>query len=69
MASQLVVHELFSLLSKQIRWMQLSSLTPRNRNHGVFECFNTYLNAKFFRGNKAYLHFISFLHIHMTQVV
>ena len=39
-------------------------------NYGeIWQCFNP-LRAKFFRGNiNIYLHFVSFLHIDMTQVL
>ena len=74
----------FNLESKQVNFRFAEMLTENfkdvfpegpfhfvTRSSGCFICF--YINplpAKFFRGNiNIYLHFMSFLHIHLTQVL
>ena len=48
---------------------QLSPNSPAHRRASLVRCLNP-LRAKFFRGNvKIYLHFVSFLHISMIQVI
>ena len=60
------------LIMSEVFWHSLEdNLTGSDQDiYPWYEIENNSLRAKFFRGNKnIYLHFMSFLHIDMTQVV